>query len=661
MTKSRKIVYSLLAVPFLAAITTLGLLDSNTRGGFLSDYSKTLKRLCAGEWSMSEITEPERQPRQNRRSRRTRSRSYGYGGFDSSTVSAKLDENSDGKLNAKELGKHLTSVLKPKLDEAGEVTLTEFEDSINRWSPPPDEAHVVPANAPEKLTAKYLLDPNRVIQVDITIADHDWQALCNQSRDHQSAMQNPIAKPYANFRASVVVDGVPIPDVAIRKKGFLGSQDTIRPSLKIKFDEYVDQNPVEGLDRLTLNNNKQDGALVSQSLTYSLFRKAGVLAPRSSFAHVTVNGRYLGIYTHVESVKKPFLQHAFGDDTGSLYEGTLTDVYPASVQWLEAKTKESEDNRQALTQLATILDTESATLGDIAERVDIDNYLTYWAIENLINFWDGYCQNQNNYFICENPANGLIYFMPWGADSCFGQRPHFVQRHGEHAESVRTTGILANRLFHLPEIPDQYRDTMRRVLDEVWNEYELIAEIDRIEALLRDHLNFHQIDSIVKSDDVRRFIRNRRQMIHSELTNNWPPEVADGPRIPRHDVEIGFGSGSFELDADTGEYTVTGSMNIQDELVKFESIEVEETIIIVAGTVDEWPIKLWLRVNDNTTPDKAPSIPVTGEFSNGQRGVSVSGLLTPTATDDINGGWTAGEFEFKITETRGGFMDRRRW
>ena len=80
-----------------------------------------------------------------------------------------------------------------------------------------------------------------------------------------------------------------ISSVGIRKKGFIGSLDETRPSLKIKFGEYVDQNPVKGLDRLTLNNNKQDTALVSQFLSYKVFNDAGVQASRVSFARVTVN------------------------------------------------------------------------------------------------------------------------------------------------------------------------------------------------------------------------------------------------------------------------------------------------------------------------------------------------------------------------------------
>ncbi len=72
---------------------------------------------------------------------------------------------------------------------------------------------------------------------------------------------------YTYFRADIWIDGTKIESVAIRKKGFFGSNDNKRPSLKVKFDEFVEQDPIKGLSRLTLNNNKQDKSLASQMLT----------------------------------------------------------------------------------------------------------------------------------------------------------------------------------------------------------------------------------------------------------------------------------------------------------------------------------------------------------------------------------------------------------
>ena len=132
----------------------------------------------------------------------------------------------------------------------------------------------------ESLGADVLFDSDSVVQIEVHLPEEYWRALCGQSRSFQSAIENPLAKPYTYFRGDIRINGVVIEDVGIRKKGFIGSQDEVRPALKIKFDEYVDQRPIDGIDRLTLNNNKQDRALVSQFLTYKLFRKAGLAAPR---------------------------------------------------------------------------------------------------------------------------------------------------------------------------------------------------------------------------------------------------------------------------------------------------------------------------------------------------------------------------------------------
>ena len=67
------------------------------------------------------------------------------------------------------------------------------------------------------------------------------------------------------------LDGEIVEEVGVRKKGFLGSMDTERPSLKIKFGEYVEGQELQGLKRMTLNNSRQDPSLLRQCLAYGLF------------------------------------------------------------------------------------------------------------------------------------------------------------------------------------------------------------------------------------------------------------------------------------------------------------------------------------------------------------------------------------------------------
>ena len=131
----------------------------------------------------------------------------------------------------------------------------------------------------------------------------------------------------------------------VRKKGFIGSLSTARPSLKLDLGEFEEDWAFEGARRLTLNNAVSDPAVVRQCLTYSAFADAGLPAPRCGFARVTVNGVDLGLYVNLEPVKEPFLERHWGDSSGNLYEGTLSDFTPSMSGTLEAKTNEDETDR----------------------------------------------------------------------------------------------------------------------------------------------------------------------------------------------------------------------------------------------------------------------------------------------------------------------------
>ena len=180
----------------------------------------------------------------------------------------------------------------------------------------------------DELTLDDIFPTDRVLDIQIMVADKDWDTIRYQTRDffsalHESRKFAPPEAPYTYVDASVTIDGVVFPNVGLRKKGFLGSLSTTRPSLKIKLNHTDKDAGIGGLTNLTLNNNQQDISLMSQFMGYALFNAAGSPAPRCAYAKVTVNGVNLGVYSHVETVRKSFLRRAFGTDDGTLYEGTL--------------------------------------------------------------------------------------------------------------------------------------------------------------------------------------------------------------------------------------------------------------------------------------------------------------------------------------------------
>ena len=97
------------------------------------------------------------------------------------------------------------------------------------------------ARSEPDLSLDNLFPGDRLVEVQISLSSSDWDALRNQSRSFMEALSpqrrtSPPTTPYEYVPAKVTIDGVTFQKVGLRKKGFIGSQDTTRPSLKIKLN-----------------------------------------------------------------------------------------------------------------------------------------------------------------------------------------------------------------------------------------------------------------------------------------------------------------------------------------------------------------------------------------------------------------------------------------
>jgi len=453
----------------------------------------------------------------------------------------------------------------------------------------------------EKLTAERLLAPDRVTEIKIELAEADWDEIRIQSRSFGDALSKELAKKIFTYvKGNVTIDGVLIENVGIRKKGFIGSLSAERPSLKIKFSEYVDQSPISGLDRLTLNNNKQDDGRICQFLSYKLFRESGTHAPRCGFASVSVNGKHLGIYSNVEAIKSDFLKNSFGDKSGALYEGTVTDFFPEYVAKFESKNKHAKpEHIQAVAEALNVEQMNDEELEKLSQLVDVESFVKFWAMESLIGFWDGYCSNQNNYYLYRDPTTEKFHFIPWGTDSAFTETtplPPFQIR----PRSVHGKAILPNKIYRNKKIQADYRSTLMSFLDEHFNEEKLIAEVDRLEAMLQDHLADENRDSFERSlKSFRRFIKKRRKGILREFRNG-NPALKRKDQKPAYLTEIGIAEATFSTtwrDIDPGKAvegeSVSVSLTVNDkkiELVdarvhaKTDEMDRDNAAIIINGT-----------------------------------------------------------------------------
>jgi spore coat protein H len=287
------------------------------------------------------------------------------------------------------------------------------------------------------------------------------------------------------------------------------------------------------MDRLTLNNNRQDPAHVKQCISYELMRKAGVPAPRCNFAEVTVittggggGQKYHDIYTNVESIKDPFLRRNFGSDAGKLYEGTLSDFWSGPYRnTIEPKNPQAAADWTEVDALMAALQnnamSDAARLTAIEGLVDLDSFLTFWAMEGLTGHWDGYADDQNNFWFYVNPVDGLIHFIPWGMDATLGPGNELTigGRGGDpvHADPIVPRAALTWRLYQMPTVKADFIARMQWLLDNVFDETEVHAEIDRIEAMITPVAG----NLTSELSPIRTWVDDHRAIVQGELDS--PP------------------------------------------------------------------------------------------------------------------------------------------
>ena len=388
--------------------------------------------------------------------------------------------------------------------------------------------------------AYFVLD--RVLDIEIEIAPEDWDTLRHQTRTFEDVMaeieEYGLSRPFANiytwFSGAVTVDGETYSNVGVRKKGFLGSHSDTKPSLKLRFDKYVDDQSLgRVIERMTLNNSIQDASMVNTCLTYKIFAATGSPSPRCNFATVTVNGKNLGLYVHVEEIKKPFLARHFNSTEGNLYEGTVSDFTPDFRGTLEKKTNEDADDWSDIDAVvAALQDPSDGGLETLAKAVDLDRFLSFWATEVLVGHWDGYSGNRNNYHFYREP-DGRFVFIPWGVDDTFHLKddPNPFDNVSNPPPSVLALSAIPSRLYNNADWRLKYVVRLKELLDTAWDEAELLASVDQMAAIIQRHsLSEAKAAAAEDTGRVQKFILKRRGEILADITPeapNWPePEEA---------------------------------------------------------------------------------------------------------------------------------------
>ena len=289
--------------------------------------------------------------------------------------------------------------------------------------------------------------------------------------------------------ATLVYDGITVEDVGIKKKG----QTSLRPlsgkpGFTIKLNEFTPGQRLDGLKKLVLDNAVQDPTFLTGHIGYELSRRAGVPAPRTAHAVLVFNGDAKGIYVVEEAINSQFLAAAYGDgnDQGNLYEGPWD--FPMGAATIELKDEVEEMRSRADLEALTaiVVDEPTATLATaLATRMDVDQFITNYAIEVVGAHWDSYAYAAWNFYLYDRPSDQRFVILPHGINW-----PYWVADLDPFDLYVYpwgpTTppGFLCERLRAVPALDVAFRAEVTRVADVAWDVAALDARIARVTATL---------------------------------------------------------------------------------------------------------------------------------------------------------------------------------
>jgi spore coat protein CotH len=342
-------------------------------------------------------------------------------------------------------------------------------------------AHVAPAQADNrqervKASVARVFDTSVLHRIDMVIAPDAARTILNRTTER--------------VRCTFTFDGIVLKDVGVRQAGgtfnrFVPIEQ--KPTLSVKFDDFVEGQELHGLEKIVLKDGRQDTGLVSEHMTYEVYRRAGIAAPMTAYAHVTINGMDSGIYVMREPINRDFLTRNFGRrfSDGNLYELNYQPDPMVSPRQIVLK-DEAEQKRQR-TELVGAADavqnaSPEAFASAVSKYVDLDRYITFYAVEAATSNYDGFSFNVNNAYLYSHPKDGRLIMIPHGADSAFWAIAQITKLRSPFQPP---RAALARRVQAIPELAQKFAAEVARVGREpVWDKQALLARLAEVGRIL---------------------------------------------------------------------------------------------------------------------------------------------------------------------------------
>jgi hypothetical protein len=362
-----------------------------------------------------------------------------------------------------------------------------------------------------------------VHQIDITIAPAIWQDYLEEHRNFDSDA------PRKWYQADFRIDGTELRGVGFHSFGW-GSRGENRnkPNLSLDTNHYILGQSLRGIERMRIKNNGQDVSGLRQTILYQAMRGSSLMAPRSTFAELSVNGQPYGFYFVEESFTRGFVQERTGNSNGAAYEpagchGLVTPRGQGCEGMTEYFQRNFNDTVAAPDHLAALCRAVSgppqAFLAAVAPYIVLQEWVDQLAIDTaLAGNRDGFSTAGANFRLYHDTALNKLRLIILGPDDTFVPddlpEPSFL-RPEPTSDCLDTNSeyrdTFLEKLVATPEGLALYQASVRKLRTGVLAPGRVRQQVDTLWAFmgsraLADPLRSREFDPEESKDAILEFV-----------------------------------------------------------------------------------------------------------------------------------------------------------
>lgn len=274
---------------------------------------------------------------------------------------------------------------------------------------------------------------------------------------------------------------------------------------------------LDGMSTVNVLFEYQPRFVLSEHLAFETYRKAGVPTPLSGHWRTWHNGRPVGYHLFVEQPTSSFLRRVKHDPDGDLFKLIW---YGGDLIGQHEKKNNPESGHAQLVETVEALNQSrgSKLWPEIERRFNVPECVNYYAVNMLIQNWDGFF---NNYFLYRGPgSDGKWEILPWDEDKTWGDydgaspqydwytmplsfgmagdKPkmklteRFMGQTGPHGGPMwwRQPGWFSGPLLANPEFRTRFKTRLRELLQSEFTLEKMEPVIARMERALEPEIRY---------------------------------------------------------------------------------------------------------------------------------------------------------------------------